>query len=227
MSLQGRTKRLRNGEGNDRMLTTDTVINAITTLLVTIDPPGLAPIFLGLTVGMTRAQRKQVALRGSLIAFGILAVFAVTGSSVLSLLGISIGAFRIAGGLLLFWIAFEMIFERRNERKEKTSEVAITRDHIHNIAVFPLALPLIAGPGAISATILLSGSFPSALERGALIGVLALCIAILFLALVIADRIDRFLGNTGRAILTRLLGVILAALAVQFVVDGVKSVFIG
>ena len=209
------------------MLTIDILVNAITTLLVTVDPPGLAPIFLGLTVGMTRQQRKQVALRGSLIAFCILAVFALTGAGVLSLLGISIGAFRIAGGLLLFWIAFEMIFERRNERKEKTSETAITRDHMHNIAVFPLALPLIAGPGAISATILTSGSFPSALERGALIGVIALCIAILYFSLVIAERIDRFLGNTGRAILTRLLGVILAALAVQFVVDGVKSVFIG
>ena len=209
------------------MLTVDLLVNAVTTLLVTIDPPGLAPIFLGLTVGMTRSQRKQVALRGSLIAFGILAVFVLTGASVLSLLGISIGAFRIAGGLLLFWIAFEMIFERRNERKEKTSEVAITRDHIHNIAVFPLALPLIAGPGAISATILLSDSFPSPLERGALIGVLALCITMLFLALVIAERIDKYLGVTGRAILTRLLGVILAALAVQFVVDGVKSAFAG
>ena len=209
------------------MATADILVNAFTTLLVTLDPPGLAPVFLGLTVGMTRQQRKQVALRGSLIAFCILAVFAITGAGVLSLLGISIGAFRIAGGLLLFWIAFEMIFERRNERKEKTSETAITRDHIHNIAVFPLALPLIAGPGAISATILTSGSFPSALERGALIGVIALCIAILYFSLVIAERIDRFLGNTGRAILTRLLGVILAALAVQFVVDGVKSVFIG
>jgi len=203
----------------------DQMINAVTTLLVTIDPPGLAPIFLGLTVGMSRAQRKQVAMRGSIIAFFILAVFALTGAGVLSLLGISIGAFRIAGGLLLFWIAFEMIFERRNERKEKTSEVAITRDHIHNIAVFPLALPLIAGPGAISATILLSGSFPSPLERGALIGVIALCVGLLFLALVIAERIDRLLGVTGRAILTRLLGVILAALAVQFVVDGVRSAF--
>ena len=203
----------------------DAMINAVTTLLVTIDPPGLAPIFLGLTVGMTRGQRRQVALRGCLIAFFILAVFALTGAGVLSLLGISIGAFRIAGGLLLFWIAFEMIFERRNERKEKTSEVAITRDHIHNIAVFPLALPLIAGPGAISATILLSGSFPTALERGALIGVLALCVGLLFLALIVAERVDRFLGVTGRAILTRLLGVILAALAVQFVVDGVRSAF--
>ncbi|MCP8893403.1 MarC family protein [Shinella daejeonensis] len=207
------------------MFDIDHIVNATTTLLVTIDPPGLAPIFLGLTVGMTRAQRRLVALRGSIIAFCILAVFALTGSAVLSLLGISIGAFRIAGGLLLFWIAFEMIFERRNERKEKTSEVAITRDHMHNIAAFPLALPLIAGPGAISATILLAGSFPSALERLELIGVLAACIGILFLSLVIAERVDRFLGATGRAILTRLLGVILAALSVQFVVDGVRSAF--
>ncbi|RVM03021.1 MarC family protein, partial [Sinorhizobium meliloti] len=133
--------------------------------------------------------------------------------------------FRIAGGMLLFWIAFEMIFEKRQERKEKAGETAITKDHLHNIAVFPLALPLIAGPGAISATILLGSSFPSALERVQLIVVIAASMAILFLALVIAERIDRFLGVTGRAILTRLLGVILAALAVQFVVDGVRSAF--
>ncbi|WP_075289093.1 MarC family protein [Pararhizobium arenae] len=203
----------------------DLLINALTTILVTIDPPGLAPIFLSLTMGMSRQQRFIVAWRGSLIAFFILAAFALFGNGILSLLGISIGAFRIAGGMLLFWIAFEMIFEKRNERKEKTGEVAITRDHIHNIAVFPLALPLIAGPGAISATILLSGSFSSTIDRLELIAVIALCLGILFAALVIAERIDRFLGVTGRAILTRLLGVILAALAVQFVVDGIRSAF--
>jgi multiple antibiotic resistance protein len=181
----------------------DLLINALTTILVTIDPPGLAPIFLSLTTGMSRHERFLVARRGTLIAFFILSAFALFGNGILGLLGISIGAFRIAGGLLLFWIAFEMIFEKRNERKEKTGEAAISRDHIHNIAVFPLALPLIAGPGAISATILLSGSFSATID--------------------IAERIDRFLGVTGRAILTRLLGVILAALAVQFVVDGVKS----
>ncbi|MEA3534827.1 MarC family protein [Rhizobium sp. CC-YZS058] len=204
----------------------DAIINALTTLLVTIDPPGLAPIFLSLTAGMQRSERRQVAIRGTLIAFAILATFAVFGSGILHLLGISIGAFRIAGGLLLFWIAFEMIFEKRNARKEKTGETATMRDHIENIAVFPLALPLIAGPGAISATILLSGSFPSTLERLLLLAVIAGCLALLYAALAIADRIDRFLGQTGRAILTRLLGVILAALAVQFVVDGVRSAFI-
>jgi len=207
------------------MFDVDLLINALTTLLVTLDPPGLAPIFLSLTVGLNRQQRFQVATRGSLIAFFILAAFALFGDGILGLLGISIGAFRIAGGMLLFWIAFEMIFEKRQERKEKAGETAITKDHLHNIAVFPLALPLIAGPGAISATMLLGSAFPSAVERMQLIVVLAASMAILFLALVIADRIDRFLGVTGRAILTRLLGVILAALAVQFVVDGVRSAF--
>lgn len=203
----------------------DVLINALTTLLVTLDPPGLAPIFLGLTVGMSREQRRQVAFRGTLIAFCILAVFALFGAGVLGILGISIGAFRIAGGMLLFWIAFEMVFEKRQERKEKTSEAAITKDHIHNIAVFPLALPLIAGPGAISATILLAGSMPSAIDRFQLILIIAFCTIVLFATLIIAERIDRFLGVTGRAILTRLLGVILAALAAQFVVDGVRSAF--
>ncbi|MCM2474731.1 MarC family protein [Rhizobium sp. CG5] len=203
----------------------EALINAFTTILVTVDPPGLAPLFLGLTQGMSRAQRRQVAVRGSVIAFAILAMFAVFGASVLGLLGISMGAFRIAGGVMLFYIAFEMIFEKRQERKEKTTDNAITKDHIHNLAVFPLALPLIAGPGAISATILLAGAMPGAVERSQLIGVIAVCLGLVFAALVIADRLDRLLGMTGRAILTRLLGVLLAALSVQFVVDGVKSAF--
>jgi multiple antibiotic resistance protein len=117
-----------------------------------------------------------------------------------------------------------MIFEKRQERHEKSAERAITKDHISNIAVFPLAIPLVAGPGAISAIILLSASFDTAVARAELLGVIMLCVAILFLALVIADRLDRFLGETGRMILTRLLGVILAALAVQFVVDGIQAV---
>jgi multiple antibiotic resistance protein len=207
------------------MASVDSLINAFTTLMVTIDPPGLAPLFLGLTTGMNRSERTQVAVRGSLIAFGILAAFALFGASVLGVLGISIGAFRIAGGLLLFWIAFEMVFEKRQDRKEKTTEVAITLDQIHNISVFPLALPLIAGPGAISATILLAGSLQSSVDRSQLIVVLAVCLALTFVALLIAERLDRFLGMTGRAILTRLLGVILAALAAQFVVDGIRAAF--
>ena len=181
------------------MASLEALLNAFTTLLVTTDPPGLAPIFLGLTVGMTRAQRVQTAIRGTLIAFGILTVFALTGAGVLSVLGISLPAFRIAGGLLLFVIAFEMIFEKRQERKEKTSETAITKDHIHNLAVFPLAIPLISGPGSISATILLAGNFQAPFQRVQLIAVIAAVFLIILAALVIADRIDRILGVDPRA----------------------------
>lgn len=201
----------------------DIIFNAFVTVLVTIDPPGLAPLFLALTPGMTRSQRMQVAIRASVIGLAVLALFAVAGAAILSVFGITLPAFRVAGGLLLFYIAFEMIFERRNERKEKSADKAITRDHIRNIAAFPLAIPLIAGPGAISATVLLSGSFPSATGHVVLVGIIALCIALTWLTFIAAERVDGVLGETGRSILTRLLGVILAALAVQFVADGIKA----
>jgi multiple antibiotic resistance protein len=203
--------------------TIDSLFNAFVTILVTIDPPGLAPLFLALTRGMNRSERSQVALRASVIAFAILALFAVAGASILSVFGITLPAFRVAGGFLLFYIAFEMVFERRNDRKEKSADVAITRDHIHNIAAFPLAIPLIAGPGAISATVLLSGSFPSIAGQIALLAILLAGIVLTWLVFYLAERVDGFLGQTGRSILTRLLGVILAALAVQFVADGIKA----
>ncbi|EXL01822.1 MarC family protein [Aquamicrobium defluvii] len=205
----------------------DSLFNAFVTLLVTIDPPGLAPIFLAVTRNMNRAERKQVSIRASVIGFVLLAVFAVAGAAILSVFGITLAAFRVAGGFLLFFIAFEMIFEKRNDRKEKISDVAITRDHIHNIAAFPLAIPLIAGPGAISATVLLSGSFRGFTGQAALVGIIFVCLAVTYLVFLLAERIDRILGETGRSILTRLLGVILAALAVQFVADGVKALIAG
>ena len=201
----------------------DSLFNAFVTLLVTIDPPGLAPLFLAVTRGMNREQRSQVSIRASVIGFAVLALFAVAGAAILSAFGITLPAFRIAGGMLLFFIAFEMVFERRQDRKEKISDVAITRDHIHNIAAFPLAIPLIAGPGAISATVLLSGTFAGWGAQAALVGIIFVCLVLTWLVFVLAERIDRFLGHTGRSILTRLLGVILAALAVQFVADGIKA----
>src|SRR5690606_14539376 len=118
---------------------------------------------------------------------------------------------------------FEMIFERRQERKERSADTAITKDHIRNIAAFPLAIPLMAGPGAISATVLLSESFPGPAAQLSLVGIIAACLGITLLTFLAAERVDRFLGETGRSILTRLLGVILAALAVQFVADGMKA----
>jgi len=205
------------------MPTYDSLFNAIVTMLVTIEPPGLAPLFLALTRGMNRQERSQVAIRASIIGFVVLAIFAVAGAAILSVFGITLPAFRVAGGLLLFYIAFEMIFERRQERKEKSADIAITRDHIQNIAAFPLAIPLIAGPGAISATVLLSSSFPTIAGQVALVGIILASIVITYVTLLLAERVDVFLGQTGRSILTRLLGVILAALAVQFVADGIKA----
>lgn len=205
------------------MPSADSIFNAFVTILVTIDPPGLAPLFLALTKGMNRSERRQVGLRASIIGFLVLALFAVAGAAILSVFGITLPAFRVAGGLLLFFIAFEMIFERRQERKEKSADTAITRDQIHNIAAFPLAIPLIAGPGAISATVLLSGSMDGLAAQIVLVGVILVCIALTYLVFLLAERVDGLLGQTGRSILTGLLGVILAALAVQFVADGIRA----
>ncbi|RFC67320.1 MULTISPECIES: MarC family protein [Mesorhizobium] len=199
------------------------LLNAFATILVTIDPPGLAPLYLAVTRGMTGDQRRVVSVRSSIIAFFILALFSLAGSTVLSILGITLPAFRVAGGMLLFYIAFEMVFEKRNDRKEKTAETAITKDHVQNVAAFPLAIPLIAGPGAISAVVLHSGRLPTVMGQISLLAIILVCCLITFLVFVLAQHIDRFLGETGRSILTRLLGVILAALAVQFVADGIRA----
>lgn len=204
----------------------DFLSSAIVTLLVTLDPPALAPIFLSVTRGMTQDERKRVALRASLIAFAVMAFFAVAGDQTLRLLGVSLPAFRIAGGLLLFWIAFEMVFERRNQRKSELAEVAITEDHIHNVAAFPLAIPLMAGPGAITAMLLLAGRTQGdPLSMALLIAVTAIMIGVCTIVFMLADPIARLLGTTGNVVLTRLLGVILAALAVQFLIDGIKAAF--
>jgi multiple antibiotic resistance protein len=173
---------------------------------------------------MNGDERRRVALRAALIAFGILAFFGLGGEILLRLLGVGIPAFRISGGLLLFWIAFEMVFERRNERKQHTADVAITEDHIRNVAAFPLAIPLMAGPGAITATILLAGRADgNPIYLGCLIALIALGVASCFLVFMAAERVSRMLGVTGNVVLSRLLGVILAGLAVQFIIDGVQA----
>ncbi|OYU50055.1 MAG: MarC family transcriptional regulator [Rhizobiales bacterium PAR1] len=200
-------------------------LSALTTLMVTVDPPGLAPIFLSLTLGMTAPERRSVALRATLIAGLIMLGFAFFGQPVLGALGIGFPAFRIAGGLLLFWIAFEMIFELRARRKTNVARTAIDEDHIRNVAAFPLAIPLMAGPGTITATMLLAGSAQGETIRlGALVAVIALVSVSCFAVFLVADRLSKLLGVTGNLVLTRLLGVLLAALAVQFVIDGIKAV---
>jgi multiple antibiotic resistance protein len=204
----------------------DFLSNAFVTLLVTVDPPAIAPMFLALTVGMTAAERRQVAWRATMIATGALAFFALVGQKLLSLLGITLPAFRIAGGLLLFWIAFEMVFERRQARKSQVAKTAIDQDHIRNVAAFPLAIPLMAGPGAITATMLLAGQTRGEpMLLAALIGIIAGVCLMCWVVFLFAERISGFLGVTGNIVLTRLLGIVLVALAVQFVLDGVKAAF--
>ena len=201
----------------------DLLVNAFVTLVVIIDPFALVPLFLALTVGMSAAERRQVALRSCVIAFAILAGAALAGDWLLRELGITMPAFRIAGGLLLFWIAVEMVFSAEAERKSETAEGARIKDRIRNVAAFPLGIPLLAGPGAITATLLLAAQRPGVAYTAALLGVLAAALAIAAVCLFLAEALTGLFGATVRSVLSRLLGVILAAMAVQFVIDGVRT----
>jgi multiple antibiotic resistance protein len=202
------------------------IYNALATLLVTVDPPAIAPMFLALTVNMTTAEKRQVAWRATLIAALALTFFALAGQKLLVLLGITLPAFRIAGGLLLFWIAFEMVFDRRGERKSHVARTAIDQDHIRNVAAFPLAIPLMAGPGAITATMLLAGQTNGDISlMVVLILLLFFVCGLCWIVFRFAETLSSLLGVTGNVVLTRLLGIVLTALAVQFVLDGAKAAF--
>jgi multiple antibiotic resistance protein len=200
----------------------DYLTSALATLLVVADPIFLSALFLGLTNNLAVKEQREVALRGSIIALCILVAAGLGGAKLLQLLGISLSAFRIAGGLLLLSAAAEMVFDRRSQRLQATADTAITVDHVKNIAAFPLAIPLMAGPGAITAMILLAGRAEGRMDYlGGLFGVAALVVFACYLSFLAAERISKTMGITGRAVITRLLGIILAALAVQFIIDGI------
>jgi multiple antibiotic resistance protein len=206
---------------------TDYFLHALVTLFVTIDPPGLAPMFVVLTAGMSPDDRRQTAIRASITAGLVLLGFALVGEPLIGVLGISLPAFRIAGGLLLFVIAFEMVFARREERKTATAQNAVAKEDLRHLAIFPLAIPLISGPGAISATILLASEAESFAATIVLFVIIATLIASCLAVFLLADRLERILGETGRIVVSRLLGVLLAALSVQFVADGVMAIAAG
>jgi multiple antibiotic resistance protein len=200
-------------------------ISALVTLLVVVDPLGLVPIFTSLTARLPAPARRRVAMRASLIAFLILCGAALIGDWLLRQLGIGLPAFRIAGGLLLFSIASEMVFGVRIVREAQTAEAAVD-EQVHNIAAFPLAIPLMAGPGAITAVILLAGrGYGDPVRLGGLLAVIAIAMLACLIAFLLGTRVSKLLGVTGNVVLERLLGVILAALAVQFVIDGVRAVW--
>ena len=198
--------------------------SAFVTLFVVIDPPGCAPIYAGLTKGADRAQQRNMAIRACVIAGIILVIFALFGEDLLGALHIELDSFRIAGGIMLFLIALEMVFEKRTERREDRAAKVASDPEAEDVSIFPMAMPMIAGPGSIASVMLLM-SRNSGLERSAV--VLAAMVTILLLtlaALLAAGPIMRILGAKIEAVITRLLGVLLAALAVQFVLDGLSVV---
>jgi multiple antibiotic resistance protein len=215
------------GVRKNRRMPLDFAISAFLTLFVVVDPIGLTPTFLAVTHGVPRKTRHNVALRAAIIAGAILIGTALIGDWLFRTLGISIAAFRIAGGLLLFAIAFEMLFGVRMRRESQAAEEAV-EERVRDLAAFPLAIPLMAGPGAITAIVLLAGRADGQLLLvGILLAVVVLVAAACFVAFIFAGQIGRLLGRTGNIVLSRLLGILLAALAVQFVVDGIRALIPG
>ena len=200
-------------------------ISAFATLFVVIDPPGCAPIYAGLTKGATHAQQRGMAIRAVVIASAILLVFALVGEWLLGKLGISLNAFRIAGGIMLFIIALEMVFEKRQERREDRAQKVMDTPEVEDVSVFPMGMPMIAGPGSIATVMLLVSRAEGPGETAAVFGALALVLVLTLGALLAAGPIMRLLGAKIESVITRLLGVLLSALAIQFVIDGIKRSF--
>lgn len=196
---------------------------ALVTLAVVVEPAGLAPIFLAATARETRAARAQIALRACLYAFLILTGAALGGEALLRALGVTLPAFRIAGGLLLFSIASEMVLGVRIGRDAATAAQALDESARH-IAAFPLAIPLMAGPGAITATLLIAGeAHGDPLQLATLIGAIFVVLALCWAVCRLATRVERLIGASANVMMEKLIGVLLASLAVQYVVDGARS----
>ena len=197
-------------------------ISSLITFFVVIDPPGCAPIYAGLTTGASAIQRRSMAVRAVLVAAAILLVFALFGEALLKGLGINLASFRIAGGIMLFLIALEMVFEKRTERREDRAAKVAATPEVEDVSNFPMAMPMIAGPGSIASVMLLMGRSHGLEASLVVLGSLATILLLTLVALLAAGPIMRVLGAKIEAVITRLLGVLLAALAVQFVIDGVR-----
>jgi multiple antibiotic resistance protein len=199
--------------------------SALATFLVIIDPPGCAPIFASLTRGTSAAHRRAMAIRSTLIAWGILMFFALLGRPMLAALGISLASFRIAGGIMLFFIAFDMIFERRTARREMRAHSIEGTPEAEDISVFPMAIPMITGPGSIASAMLWVSRAEGFVATLTVLAAITTVMIITAVTLLAAGPLMKLIGVKIEAMITRLLGVILAALAAQFVVDGLKQSF--
>lgn len=198
----------------------DFAMSAFVTLLLVVDPVGLVPAFLSATHGLSEKDRREISIRAPLIAAAILVALALCGNWLLRQLGIGIPAFQIAGGLLLFGVSYRMIFGDRPHREAREADKAAS-EHVSDIAVFPLAIPLMAGPGAITTTLLLSSAAAELPRLTILVAIILLVCLICMLCFRLSSLIVRTLGRTGNAVLSRLLGILLAAYSVQFVLDGI------
>ena len=207
------------------MVFTELFVSAFITLFVVIDPPGCAPIYAGLTKQASPAQARNMALRAVAIASVILVIFAFFGEDLLGALHIELDSFRIAGGLMLFWIAFEMVFEKRTQRRTERADKVSADPEIEDVSVFPMAMPMLAGPGAIAAIMLLMNEAEGTAETIEVFAALGAVLLITAAALVAAGPLIRLLGDKVEAVITRLLGVLLAALATQYVIDGISGAF--
>ena len=201
----------------------DLFLSAFVTLFVVIDPPGCAPIYAGLVAGAPQRQAVAMAARACLIATLILVGFALFGEQLLAALHIELDAFRIAGGIMLFMIALDMVFEKRTQRREERAE-KVREEHVEDVSVFPMAMPMLAGPGSIATIMLLMARAHGTEQTLVILGAMAAVMALSFAALAAAGPLMPLLGTRVEAVITRLLGVLLAALAAQYVMDGVKAV---
>jgi multiple antibiotic resistance protein len=200
-------------------------VSAFITLFVVIDPPGCAPIYAGLTKHATSGQARSMALRATIIAAVILLIFALFGQELLGALHIELDSFRIAGGFMLFWIAFEMVFEKRTQRRTERADKISANPEVEDVSVFPMAMPMLAGPGAIAAIMLLMNEADTPAETLEVFAALGVVLVITAASLVAAGPLIRLLGDKVEAVITRLLGVLLAALAAQYVIDGLRGAF--
>jgi multiple antibiotic resistance protein len=204
----------------------DLFLSAFVTLFVVIDPPGCAPIYAGLTAEATPQHRRVMAIRACIIAGLILLFFLLVGQDLLAALHIELDAFRIAGGIMLFLIALDMVFEKRTQRREERAEKVRGTPEIEDVSVFPMAMPMLAGPGAIASVMLLQSTADSLAGTLIVLGALASVLLLTLLALLAASPLMRLFGSRVEAVLTRLLGVLLAALAAQYVIDGLRGSFL-
>lgn len=199
------------------------VLSAFVTLFVVVDPIGVAAVFAAFSHGIPSDYARRMAIKGAVLALVILIVFFFVGERLLALLGIGIDAFRAAGGVLLFLLAVDMVFARQSGLRSTTTEEQHEAEHKADISVFPLAFPLLAGPGALTTVILMSTSVAGLAVEAGMLAVVVAVMVIAALALVLAPRLMRVLGETGANVIGRVLGLILAALAVQYVFDGVRG----